>query len=108
MPTQPGDFHGAAEVGAAPGAGARPPTGLERVLRGMSVFTLLMTLPQVVAIWGRREAHGVSLVSWATYLLAAALWFVYGVRKRDKTIYLACVGWILLDLAIVVGAVLYG
>jgi uncharacterized protein with PQ loop repeat len=88
--------------------GSATVTGLERVLRGMSAFTLLMTLPQVITIWGRREAHGVSLLSWATYLLAASLWFVYGVRKRDKTIYLACIGWILLDVAIVVGIVLYG
>lgn len=87
--------------------GSAPVTGLERVLRGMSVFTLLMTVPQVAVIWLRREAHGVSLVSWATYLVAASLWLVYGVRKRDKTIYLACIGWIALDLAIVIGVVLF-
>ena len=29
-------------------------------------------------------------------------------RKGDKTIYLACVGWILLDAAIVIGVVIYG
>jgi hypothetical protein len=28
---------------------------------------------------------------------------VYGVRKRDPTIYVACIGWILLDAAIVAG-----
>jgi uncharacterized protein with PQ loop repeat len=89
-------------------AASPPVTGLERVLRGMSVFTMLMTVPQVVAIWARRDAHNVSLVSWAAYLVAACLWFAYGVRKRDKTIYLACVGWILLDAAIVVGVAVYG
>jgi uncharacterized protein with PQ loop repeat len=94
--------------GAAPAGPSAPVTGLERVLRAMSVVTMLMTLPQVFTIWGRREAHGVSLVSWATYLVAASLWLVYGVRKRDPTIYLACIGWILLDVAIVAGVVLYG
>jgi hypothetical protein len=29
-----------------------------------------------------RDAGGVSLVSWACYLLAACLWFVYGAQKR--------------------------
>ena len=82
--------------------------GLERVLRGLSVFTLLMTVPQVLTIWVGRDAHNVSIVSWAAYLLAACLWFVYGMRKHDKTIYLACVGWILLDVAIVVGVLIYG
>jgi hypothetical protein len=28
---------------------------------------------------------------------------IYGIQKRDKTIYLACIGWIVLDAAIVVG-----
>src|SRR5260370_10759975 len=85
-----------------------PVSGLERVLRGISVFTLLMTVPQVLTIWVGRDAHSVSLTSWAAYLLAASLWFVYGLRKHDKTIYLACVGWILLDAAIVIGIVIYG
>jgi uncharacterized protein with PQ loop repeat len=65
-------------------------------------------MPQVLAIWVGRDAHNVSLLSWATYLLSACLWFVYGMRKHDKTIYLACIGWILLDVAIVVGIVIYG
>jgi uncharacterized protein with PQ loop repeat len=73
------------------------------VLRLVSVGTMLMTLPQVWTIWVGGNAEGVSLISWAAYLFSAALWFVYGLRKRDKTIYVACIGWILLDGAIVVG-----
>lgn len=38
-------------------------------------------------------------------LVSACLWFVYGLQKRDKTIYLACIGWILLDAAIVIGVI---
>jgi uncharacterized protein with PQ loop repeat len=83
-------------------------SGLEKVLRGLSVFTMLMTVPQVLTIWVSRDAGGVSLVSWLSYLLAACLWFVYGVQKRDKTIYLACVGWVVLDAAIVVGVLVHG
>jgi hypothetical protein len=29
------------------------------------------------------------------------------IRKRDKTIYLACIGWIILDAAVVAGAIVY-
>ena len=82
-------------------------SGLERILRGLSVVTMLMTVPQVLTIWIGRDASGVSLVSWISYLFAACLWFVYGLQKRDKTIYLACIGWILLDGAIVIGLVIY-
>jgi uncharacterized protein with PQ loop repeat len=85
-----------------------PVTRLEKLLRSMSVFTMLMTVPQVSAIWVGRDAHNVSLLSWAGYLVSACLWFAYGLRKRDRTIYVACIGWILLDAAIVIGVVLYG
>jgi uncharacterized protein with PQ loop repeat len=84
------------------------PSWLEKFLRALSVVTMLMTVPQVFAIWVGHSAQGVSLLSWAAYLFSACLWFVYGIRKGDKTIYLACVGWILLDAAIVVGVVVYG
>lgn len=87
-----------------------PPSGprLERVLRSVSVLTMLMTIPQVLAVWGGQSVGGVSLVSWSAYLVAACLWFVYGLRKRDKTIYLACIGWIVLDGAVVVGVIVRG
>jgi uncharacterized protein with PQ loop repeat len=83
-------------------------SGLEKVLRGLSVATMLMTLPQVHAVWRAADPSGVSLVSWLAYLVSACLWFVYGLRKRDRTIYLACIGWIALDVAIVAGIVVRG
>ena len=87
--------------------GTRPPSGLEKFLRGLSVVTMLMTVPQVIAVWISRDAGGVSLLSWAAYLFSACLWFVYGLQKRDKTIYLACVGWIALDAAIIIGVMVH-
>lgn len=84
-----------------------PVTGLERILRVLSVVTMVMTVPQVLTIWVGREASGVSLVSWIAYLFSACLWFVYGLQKHDKTIYFACIGWILLDAAIVAGVILH-
>lgn len=85
-----------------------PVSGLESALRLLSVLTMLMTVPQALTIWVGGNAAGVSLVSWASYLLAACLWFVYGIQKRDKTIYLACVGWVILDAAVVTGIIVYG
>jgi uncharacterized protein with PQ loop repeat len=80
---------------------------MQRALGSMSVFTMLMTLPQLSAIWLRHEAAGVSVVSWGAYLLSALLWFWHGIKEGDKNIYLPCIGWILLDAAVVVGAVIY-
>jgi len=88
--------------------GSHPDTVLRRFLGGMSVFTLVMTVPQVLTIWVGHQAAGVSALSWSAYLLSALLWFWYGLQKGDKNIYLPCVGWIALDGAVIVGAIVYG
>jgi uncharacterized protein with PQ loop repeat len=85
-----------------------PDAVLRRVLGLMSVFTIVMTVPQIWTIWIAHQASGVSIVTWSAYLLSALLWFWYGLRKRDKNIYLPCIGWIAADSAVIAGALVYG
>jgi uncharacterized protein with PQ loop repeat len=87
---------------------SRSDSMLRRMLGGMSIFTMLMTIPQVLTIWVGQEAAGVSILSWSAYLVSAILWFWFGIEKQDKNIYLPCVGWIVLDIAVIAGVVIYG
>jgi len=89
-------------------AATAPKTLLRRLLGAMSIFTLVMSIPQIVAIWVQHQAAGVSVVTWGAYLLSALLWFWYGLQERDRNIYLPCIGWIAVDIAVVAGAVVYG
>jgi uncharacterized protein with PQ loop repeat len=81
---------------------------MKRVIGGLSIFTLLMTIPQVFTIWAGHQAAGVSFMSWSAYLISALVWFGYGLQKHDQNIYLPCIGWIVLDGAVIVGALIYG
>jgi len=81
---------------------------MKRVVGGLSIFTLLMTIPQVFTIWAGHQAAGVSFMSWSAYLISALVWFGYGLQKHDQNIYLPCIGWIVLDGAVIVGALIYG
>lgn len=87
--------------------GSARPSRLERILRFLSFATMVMTVPQILTIWIEGNVGGISLISWISYLFTACLWFVYGMQKQDKTIYLACVGWILLDGAVVIGVIVH-
>lgn len=82
-------------------------TSFDRVLYAFSILTILMTIPQVLSVWMSRSAQGVSIITWGTYLASACVWLVHGIRKRDPTIYRACIAWIILDAAIVVGAIVF-
>ena len=84
-----------------------PGAPLERSLHLVSAFTLIMTVPQVLGIWVNHNASGVSLAAWSAYLISAVLWLLHGLRKHDRSIYIPCIGWITLDLAIVIGILMY-
>jgi len=84
-----------------------PEKTMKRLLGGMSIFTLLMTVPQIYTIWSSHQAAGVSLLSWGAYWISAFVWFIYGLRKRDWNIFLPCIGWLVLDSAVVAGAIVY-
>jgi uncharacterized protein with PQ loop repeat len=93
---------------ATPPIGAFPRTSaIKRLLGSLSIFTMLMTIPQVLTIWVSRRAAGVSVLSWSAYLVSAVVWLWYGLRKHDKNIYLPCIGWILLDGAVILGVFFY-
>jgi hypothetical protein len=57
---------------------------LRRVLGAMSLFTMFMTIPQVMTIWIGRQAAGVSLVSWSAYLASALVWLCRLGRGPDN------------------------
>src|SRR5262249_9849037 len=67
-----------------------------------------LPVPQVLDIWVGHQAAGVSILSWSAYLVSAVLWLWFGIRRRDRNIYLPCLGWIALDSAVIAGAVVYG
>ena len=86
---------------------ALPPGLTKRLLGGLSIFTMVMTVPQVLTIWISHRASGISMLSRGAHLFSAFVWLWYGFQKRDKNIYLPCIGWIMLDSAVIVGALIY-
>ncbi len=92
---------------ASPDPTFRPAGVIHRLLGSLSIFTMLMTIPQALTIWVKHQAAGISVVSWSAYLVSAVVWLWYGLQKHDKNIYLPCIGWILLDSAVIVGALFY-
>ena len=57
----------------------------------MSALTMVMSVPQILTIW-----------------LSLLLWFWHAMRQRDRNTYLTCIGWIVLDSGVIMGAFVYG
>lgn len=52
----------------------------------MGFVAVAVNLPQLITVWTRSDVSGVSLFSWAGFLLAAIFWLIYGILHEAKTL----------------------
>ena len=92
-----------------PNHAARPAATpfLYALVSAVAIIEPLMTLPQVWLIWSRQSAQDVSLLSWVMSLAAAVVWICYGVQIRSKPLIVTSLLWIIVELMVVTGVVLY-
>ena len=81
---------------------------LDSTVYVVGILGPVMTLPQLAQIWLKHEARGVSVVSWASYVIFSVIWLVYGIVHRERPIILTYALWIVIETAIVIGALRYG
>lgn len=69
---------------------------------GAATLTTACFVPQVVRLWRTRNAEGISLVTFAAFLVGVALWLAYGLILRAWPIIIANAVTLVLALAIIV------
>jgi uncharacterized protein with PQ loop repeat len=80
---------------------------MDRIIYIIAFIGPVMTIPQLINIWVDKQTAGVSAISWATYLIVSIFWLIYGILHREKPIIFSSCIWIVLDLLIVVGTLIY-
>lgn len=73
----------------------------------IAVIEPLMTLPQIYEIWIKQQAKGVSSTTWGLYIFAAIIWLLYGIQLRDRPLIISSFLWIITEMAVLVGVLIY-
>jgi uncharacterized protein with PQ loop repeat len=73
-----------------------------------AVFGPVMTIPQALRIWIGKDASGVSPISWSAYLVVAVFWLTYGIVHKAKPIIFTNCLWIVFEIMIISGTLVYG
>jgi uncharacterized protein with PQ loop repeat len=74
----------------------------DRFILLISIIYPLSAIPQLIDIF-RGAIDGVSLISWAGFLVCASLFLVYGLRHQVWPMILSNTLWVLVDGLVVVG-----
>lgn len=73
----------------------------------IAIAVPLMTIPQILKIWINKSADDVSLITWGAYLFSAVSWLVYSIIHKDKPLIVNCILWIVLELIVIIGVLIY-
>lgn len=64
-------------------------------------------LPQIYGIFSNHSATGVSLATWLLIFIVTSPWILYGVAHKDKSIIVSFSLWEVVNLAVVIGVLIY-
>ncbi len=81
--------------------------GFDKAIMVVAILVPLSHLPQLIKIWGDKNALGVSLASWVLFTIFTLFWLIYGLLHREKPIIVQGFFLFLFQLAIVIGIALY-
>ncbi len=86
----------------------KPLTKLEWAVTVFGSIDPIVAFPQAIKIWQLQSAHEIFLPSWIFSTFVAALWMYYGIRLKKNPIIITSALWVITDVAVATGAVLYG
>ena len=80
---------------------------LDKLTFVVGVIGPFTVLPQIYSIFTSHSAAGVSLVTWALIFVVTFPWILYGLAHKDKSIIVSFILWEVVNLAVVVGVLIY-
>jgi len=81
---------------------------LDRFLLIVAVVAPAMTIPQIYKVFSQQNAAGISILTWSMYALLCVPWLVYGFVHKEKPIIVSYAIWLITDVTVVIGALMYG
>ncbi len=69
----------------------------------VGIISLIMSIPQLYAIYTAPDVNGASFVSWATWTLVSLFWALYGYLHKEKPLFFIHLAWFCINGATALG-----
>lgn len=80
---------------------------MDRLILVVGILGPIMTLPQLLKIFAEKDASGISVITFSSYLILDFFWLTYGIMHKEKPIIMTFVAWIMLNILIISGVLIY-
>lgn len=84
-----------------------PKTLFDKLVLAVAIVEPLTMVPQIYQTYKTQDASSLSLLSWLLFASAAFIWLIYGIKINSRPLIISSFLWIVTELLLVVGIILY-
>jgi len=81
---------------------------LDTVVYAAGIIGPIMALPQVLLVYVGQDATGLSPITWFGWAVLDIPWIIYGLVHKERPIMITYTLWMVINLSVAIGAVIYG
>ncbi len=81
---------------------------LDKLIYVVGILGPVMSIPQIIKIFYLKNADGVSLITYAILTIFSFVWLYYGIVHKEKPIIANSGLWVIAEVLILIGIILYG
>ena len=81
---------------------------LDNITYVVGILGPVMVLPQILKIFLLKDAKSISFLTYITLTLFSFVWLGYGITHKEKPIIISNILWIVTEMVLLVGILLYG
>lgn len=80
---------------------------LDKTIIFIGLIGPIITIPQLIKVWSVKDATGLSLITWSTWLLIDIVWITYGFAHKVMPIVYAHGAYFIIQVGVVAGILMY-
>jgi uncharacterized protein with PQ loop repeat len=80
---------------------------IDYIIQFFVIATPLAEVPQALDIFTNHDASQVSLLTWGFFLFSSTAWLWYGIARKLQPLVVTSILYLVIEVAIVIGIVMY-
>lgn len=80
---------------------------IDRVVMFTGLIGPIASIPQAIEIYSIQDAQGVSLITWAFFIVTNGALLIYALTHRLLPLIISNVCWVAIEVVVVVGILIY-
>ncbi len=80
---------------------------IDKLIYPIGILGPIMSIPQLIEVFMYKKVSGLSITTWSIWAFFDIFWLIYGFAHKEKPIIITYMMWLIVNLSVVIGVILY-